>query len=102
MDITLAAVTPKASQVVSFVFGSARLIKALPLPGFGGTLGIDPTTLVLLGFALHRDESGMTQLSITVPNRLSLKGVRVQIQAVALDTVRRSLTMTNTSRIQIR
>jgi len=102
VDITLAAVTPKASQVVSFVFGSARLIKALPLPGFGGTLGIDPTTLVLLGFALHRDESGMTQLSITVPNRLSLKGVRVQIQAVALDTVRRSLTMTNTSRIQIR
>jgi len=102
MDITLAAVTPAPSQVVSFVFGSTNLWKAQPVSGFAGTLGINPLAMVMLGFALHTDKGGMTQLSIAVPNQPSLKGVVVQIQAVAINSLRKSFTFSNTSRIQIR
>lgn len=102
MDITLAAVTPAPSQVASFVFGSTNLWQAVPVSGFGGTLGINPLTMVLLGFALHTDQGGLTQLSITVPNQPALKGVVVQIQAVAVNSTNKSFTLGSTSHLQIK
>ncbi len=102
--LDLLAGTPKKGKnvVLTTVFASLSTIKASPITGFFGNLGIAPAGIFPLVNLLHPNASEMAQVSVPIPNLPGLKGVRLPIQGVSIDAVAKTRAFTNTAWIVLK
>jgi hypothetical protein len=97
--LDLMAGTPKKGKgaVLTAVFASFSTIKAAPITGFFGALGIAPAGIFPLVNLLHVDASEMAQISVPIPNLPGLKGLKLPIQGVSIDSILNTRAFTNTA-----
>ena len=97
--LDLMAGTPKKGKnaVLTAIFASLSTIKAAPIAGFFGNLGIAPAGIFPLVTLLHVDASETAQLSVPIPNLPGLKGLRLPIQGVSIDSIKNTRAFTNTA-----
>ena len=102
--LDLIAGTPKKGKgaVLTAVFASLSTIKAAPIAGFFGNLGIAPAGIFPLVNLLHADASETAQVSVPIPNLPGLKGLKLPIQGVSIDSILNTRGFTNTAWIVLK
>jgi hypothetical protein len=101
---TLDFFVPPAPADVSVSFllmGTRYAATSIPIPGIGGSLGLDPAALALtLPVGTHDAASGQATFAMQVPNDPGLFGVQIPVQGLT-QTVGRGWSFTNTSSLRV-
>ena len=102
-DLTIAGVNfSMPTPLVSAIFFSLALKPGIKIAGIGGKLGLDLATLGVLGTVTHKDLWGVTNFSFRIPNVTGLKGLKLALQSLVINTVKSSLTFSSTATLSIK
>ena len=89
------------APLVSALYASAGTIKRVTVPNFNGWLALDVGSLFSFGFGVHPSKDGSAVLRYPIPNDSKLKGLKLHLQAIVIDSKRSQLTFTNTASLSI-
>lgn len=93
--------SPKANTVVMMSTGLVAKLK-LPKPFDVGHFALNLSTSFVLGVLSHNNASQRARMSFTVPNDVSLRGVRAALQGLSFDAKTHPLAFTNTCWLDVR
>ncbi len=102
MNIT-SGVFRESAAVVMPVFLSLKLLPAaIPISGFIGKLGLDPSVIISIGNIAHATPDQRGSLAIPLPNNSALKGLVLPIQGIAFEVAKGRKTFSNTAWVKIK
>ncbi len=102
MNITSGLFRESAAAVMPVFLGLKLLPAAIPISGFLGKLGLNPSVLINIGNITHATKDHRGSISIPLPNNSSLKGIVLPIQGVAFEVAKGRKTFTNTAWVKIK
>jgi len=103
LDLTVVGV-PRSlpAGLTSVVFASATVTPGISVPGINGKFGLGLATFAIFGVTVSTDATGIAAMHIPVINDSRLKGLKLPMQAMVIDPVKKSFTFTNTTQVEIR